>query len=113
MLRAGDYVAPDKETLFLGYPSTLWHPPPNASQEVISAWNAGVVRLLEAGVTGRILLANVASPKGLPVSGRQQETLAENFPRISFVYIWSDMFHRSRRKKKSESMRNASVHCGT
>eukprot|EP00752_Nemacystus_decipiens_P008408 g7518.t1 len=35
-------------------------------KEVIGAWNTGIARLLEAGVTGRILLANVGSPKGLP-----------------------------------------------
>ena len=47
------------------YPCCL---PLNAPQEVIGAWTAGIGRLLEAGVTGRILLANVGSPKGLPVS---------------------------------------------
>lgn len=37
-------------------------------QEVISSWDAGIGALVEAGVTGRILLGNVASPKGLFVS---------------------------------------------
>ena len=38
-------------------------------QEVITAWQEGITRLIERGVTGKILLSNFASPKGLPVSG--------------------------------------------
>ena len=43
--------------------------PPNTVQEVVAAWQEGIERLLARGVTGRILLANSASPKGFPVSG--------------------------------------------
>ena len=39
-------------------------------QEVITAWQEGIVRLIERGVTGRILLINLPTPKGLPVSDR-------------------------------------------
>ncbi|CAM9813602.1 unnamed protein product [Ectocarpus sp. 4 AP-2014] len=34
-------------------------------EEVLGAWDEGIGRLIGAGVTGRILLANVGSPKGL------------------------------------------------
>lgn len=48
-------------------------PPPRMarSQAVITAWDEAIGRLVEAGVTGRILLANVGSPKGLSVSTRR------------------------------------------
>ena len=38
------------------------------SQAVIEAWDNGIARLVDAGVTGTILLANMASVKGLSVS---------------------------------------------
>ena len=37
------------------------------SQAVIEAWDDGIGRLVNAGVTGTILLANMASVKGLAV----------------------------------------------
>ena len=37
-------------------------------QAVISAWDAGISRLVNAGVTGTIVLANMPSVKGLSVS---------------------------------------------
>lgn len=39
-------------------------------QAVIEAWDAGIGRLVDAGVTGTIMLANVASVKGLAVSAK-------------------------------------------
>lgn len=43
--------------------------PPVIPQEVVEAWQAGVTRLIQGGVTGRILLGNIGSPRGVPVSG--------------------------------------------
>lgn len=37
-------------------------------QEIVGAWRDGIDRLTERGVTGRILLANLPSPRGFPVS---------------------------------------------
>lgn len=41
---------------------------PNTLQEILGAWLGAIDRLIERGVTGKILLANLASLKGLPVS---------------------------------------------
>lgn len=38
-----------------------------ARQAVVNAWDEGISRLIEAGVTGRIILANIGSSKGLEV----------------------------------------------
>lgn len=47
-------------------------PPPytfvHAPQEVVKAWDDGIGRLVQAGVSGTILLANVGAVKGLSVS---------------------------------------------
>lgn len=50
---------------------------------------AGVTRLIEAGVTGRIVIANVASFRGMPVSVQTQRQffnvdLAERRVDVSF-----------------------------
>lgn len=46
-------------------PFTFVHAPP---QEVVKAWDDGVGRLIQAGVNGNILLANLGAVKGLAVS---------------------------------------------
>eukprot|EP00904_Undaria_pinnatifida_P002392 jgi/Undpi1/12153/HiC_scaffold_5.g01829.m1 len=46
-----------------GVPSLTFEP---MIREVVAAWQEGIERLLARGVTGRILLANSASPKGFP-----------------------------------------------
>lgn len=43
-------------------PSCLHH------QEVVNAWDDGIGRLVQAGVNGTILLANLGGVKGLSVS---------------------------------------------
>ncbi|CAM9982631.1 unnamed protein product, partial [Ectocarpus fasciculatus] len=44
-------------------------------EEVLGAWDEGIARLIDAGVTGRILLANVGSPKGLAgIAGTETAT---------------------------------------
>ncbi|CAM9737497.1 unnamed protein product [Ectocarpus sp. 4 AP-2014] len=40
-------------------------------EEVLGAWDEGIARLIDAGVTGRILLANVGSLKGLDASASE------------------------------------------
>lgn len=42
--------------------------PLNTLQEVTAAWREGIERLIERGVTGKILLANVASFSAVTVS---------------------------------------------
>lgn len=37
-------------------------------QGIIGAWQEAITRLIERGVTGKILLANLGSLKGFPVS---------------------------------------------
>ena len=37
-------------------------------QEIVGAWHEGITRLIESGVTGRILLGDLPSTRGLPVS---------------------------------------------
>lgn len=38
-----------------------------AFQEILGAWRSAVARLVKRGVTGRILIGNMPSLKGLPV----------------------------------------------
>lgn len=69
-----------------------------ASQEVIGAWAEGIDRLLKAGVTGRILLANVGSPKGLPVStlGLAESVVSCRTPFVQQVYLLIEQQKRER-----------------
>eukprot|EP00904_Undaria_pinnatifida_P002394 jgi/Undpi1/12155/HiC_scaffold_5.g01831.m1 len=46
-----------------GVPSLTFEP---MIRELVAAWQEGIERLLERGVTGRILLSNLASFKGFP-----------------------------------------------
>ncbi|CAN0082397.1 unnamed protein product [Ectocarpus sp. 6 AP-2014] len=47
-------------------------------EEVLGAWDEGIGRLIDAGVTGRILLANVGSPKGLAgIAGTETATVLD------------------------------------
>lgn len=48
-----------------------------STKEVITAWDNGIGRLIDAGVTGRILLANMPSPKGVFVSPMLDSAEAE------------------------------------
>lgn len=41
---------------------------PDTVQEVTAAWQDGIDALRGEGVTGRIMLANIPSPRGIPVS---------------------------------------------
>lgn len=59
--------------------------PPTQTQEVVEAYIDGVDRLIDGGVTGKILLANVGSMKALPVSGGRTVTLVFCFWRFVSV----------------------------
>ncbi|CAM9491960.1 unnamed protein product [Ectocarpus sp. 12 AP-2014] len=47
-------------------------------EEMLGAWDEGIARLIDAGVTGRILLANVGSLKGLDgIAGTETATVLD------------------------------------
>eukprot|EP00904_Undaria_pinnatifida_P002396 jgi/Undpi1/12157/HiC_scaffold_5.g01833.m1 len=52
------------------------------AREIVSAWKDGITRLLERGVTGRILLANLPSPRGFPADSWLVEIMDQVFIQI-------------------------------
>lgn len=53
--------------------------PPPIPQEIVRAWREEINRLIERGVKGRILLGNLGSPRGLPVSVQQYRPFMTRF----------------------------------